>query len=167
MNVLHAIPIPMPDGDWGKALVWRLEAKYMAVSANGEELSFIDEDELANCFGSQKYAICNKTFPTEQTYQSCISLYHDYCFSSNRRYNLRRNDHLALAQENSLYNLLQPSEKEKEEQVKVITYFPLDYIPDPNLKIDTTETDQDESIADSQATSSQSRYQSFTDFTFD
>ena len=62
---------------------------------------------------------------------------------------------------------MQPSEKEKEEQVKVITYFPLDYIPDPNLKIDTTETDQDESIADSQATSSQSRYQSFTDFTFD
>ena len=46
MNVLHGIPIPMPDGDTDKALVWRLEAKYMAVSDDGEELAFIDEDEL-------------------------------------------------------------------------------------------------------------------------
>ena len=89
----------------------------------------------------------------------------DSRFCSNRQYNLRRNDHLALARENSLYNLLQPSEKAKEEQVKVITYFPLDHIPD--LTIDTTETDHDESIADSQATSSQSRNQSLNDFTFD
>ena len=91
----------------------------------------------------------------------------DSRFGSNRRYNLRRNDHLALARENSLYNLLQPSEKAKEEQVKVITYFPLDHIPDRNLTIDTTETDHDESIADSQATSSPSRNQSLNDFTFD
>ena len=91
----------------------------------------------------------------------------DSRFGSNRQYNLRRNDHLALARENSLYNLLQPSEKAKEEQVKVITYFPLDHIPDPNLTIDTTETDHDESIADSQATSAQSRNQSLNDFTFD
>ena len=51
----------------------------MGVSDNGEVLSFIDEDELANCFGSQKYAICTKTFPAEQTYQSCMAtlLYHD------------------------------------------------------------------------------------------
>ena len=55
MNVLHAIPIPMPDGDTGKALFWRLEAKYMAVSNDGE-LAFIDK-ELENCIGSQK--ICN------------------------------------------------------------------------------------------------------------
>ena len=62
MNVLHAIPIPMPDRDTGKALVWRFEAKYMAVSDDGEELELIDEDELANCIGSQKYAICtNRT----------------------------------------------------------------------------------------------------------
>ena len=62
---------------------------------------------------------------------------------------------------------MQPSEKAKEEQVKVITYFPLDHFPDPTLTIDTKETDHDESIADSQATSSQSRNQSLNDFTFD
>ena len=79
MNVLHAIPIPMPDGDTGKALVWRLEAKYMAVSDDGEELAFIDDKELENCIGSQKYAICTKAIPTELTYQSCMAtlLYHD------------------------------------------------------------------------------------------
>ena len=42
-------------------------------------------------------------------------------FGSNPRYKLRRNDHLALARENSLYNLLQYAEKEKQEEVKVIT----------------------------------------------
>ena len=78
MNVLHSLPIPMPDGDTGKALVWRLEAKYMAILDDGE-LAFIDDKELENCIGSQKYAICTKAIPTEQTYQSCIAklLYHD------------------------------------------------------------------------------------------
>ena len=39
-----------------------------------DELAFI-----ANCIGSQKYAICTKVIPTEQTYQSCMAtlLYHD------------------------------------------------------------------------------------------
>ena len=58
-------------------------------------------------------------------------------------------------------------QKRKGRTGKVITYFPLDYIPDPNLRIDTTETDHDESIVDSQATSSQSVNQSLTDFLFD
>ena len=78
MNVLHAIPIPMTDGDTGKALVWRLEVEYMAVSDDGE-LAFIDDKELENCIGSQKFAICTKAIPTAQTYQSCMAtlLYHD------------------------------------------------------------------------------------------
>ena len=86
-------------------------------------------------------------------------------FGSNRLYNLRRNNHLALARGNSPYNLLQTSEKE--EQLKVFIYFTLDYFPDPNLTTDTTETDHDESFADSQATRLQSENQSLTDFTFD
>ena len=73
MILFHAIPITMPHGYTGKALVWQLEAKYMAVSDDGEELAFIDEDELANCIGSQKYAICTKAIPTEQNYQSCMA----------------------------------------------------------------------------------------------
>ena len=73
INVLHAIAISISDGDTGKALVWRLEAKYMAVSDDGEELPFIDEDELANCIGSQKYAICTKAIRIEQSYQSCVA----------------------------------------------------------------------------------------------
>ena len=79
MSVLHAIPIPMHDGDTEEALVGRSEAKYMAVSDDGEELAFINEDELANCIGSQKYATCTKAILTEQTYKSCMPtlLYHD------------------------------------------------------------------------------------------
>ena len=73
LNVLHAIPIPIPEGDTGKALVWRLEATYMALSDGGEELEFIDEDELANYIGSQKYAKCTKATPTEHTYRSCMA----------------------------------------------------------------------------------------------
>ena len=69
----------MPDGDTGKSLVWQLEAKYITVSDDGEETAFIDEDELANCIGYQKYAICTKRIPTELTYQSCMTtlVYHD------------------------------------------------------------------------------------------
>ena len=69
----------MLDGDTGKALVWRLEAKYMAVCDDGEELAFINEDEIANCIDSQKYAICTKAIPTEQDYKSHMAtlLYHD------------------------------------------------------------------------------------------
>ena len=69
----------MLDGDTGKALVWRLEAKYMAVCDDGEELAFIDEDEIANSIDSQKYAICTKAIPTEQNCKSHMAtlLYHD------------------------------------------------------------------------------------------
>ena len=79
MNVLRAIPILITDGDTSKALVWQLEAKYMAVSDDGEELAFLDEDELANCIGFQKHAICIKAIPTEHTYDSCMATlyYHD------------------------------------------------------------------------------------------
>ena len=45
----------------------------MAVSDGGEELEFIDEDELANYIGSQKYAKCTRAIPTEQTYRSCMA----------------------------------------------------------------------------------------------
>ena len=69
----------MPDGDTGKALVWRLEAKYIIVSDDGEELAFTDEDKLANCIVSRKNAICTKAIPTKQTHKSCMAalLYHD------------------------------------------------------------------------------------------
>ena len=61
MNLLHAIPIPMPDGDTGKALVWRLEAKYMAVSDDGE-LAFIDDKELENCIGPKNMQYAQKPY---------------------------------------------------------------------------------------------------------
>ena len=57
----------------------------------------------------------------------------DARFGSQRPYNLRRSDHLALAREHSVYNSLQVSEEDP--QVKVITYFPLSHYPDPDLSI--------------------------------
>ena len=72
MSVLHAIPIPMPDGNTGKALVWRLESKYMAISQKSEEVAYLNDDDLANCVGSQKYAICTKAIPTETNRDSCL-----------------------------------------------------------------------------------------------
>ena len=44
MNILHSIPIPVLDGYTGKALVWLIEFKYMAVADEGEELAFIEEE---------------------------------------------------------------------------------------------------------------------------
>ena len=57
----------------------------------------------------------------------------DARFGSQRPYNLRRSDHLALAREHSVYNSLQISEEDP--QVKVITYFPLSHYPDPDHSI--------------------------------
>ena len=68
------------DSDTGKASVWRLEAKNMAVTEDGEELAFINEDEIANCIGSRKYAICTKAIPLVHIayYRTDLSVLYDY-----------------------------------------------------------------------------------------
>ena len=79
MNVVHAIPIPMPDGDTGKALVWRQEAKYMAVSDDGEELAITD-DKAQKLYWVPK--ICNTH--KSHTYSADSSVLHGYTFIPRR-----------------------------------------------------------------------------------
>ena len=76
----------------------------------------------------------------------------DTRFGSQRPYNLRRSDHLALAREHSVYNSLQVSEEDP--QVKVITYFPLSHYPYPDLSIafsDAENSDIETSASDTES----------------
>ena len=78
----------------------------------------------------------------------------DTRFGANRPYNLRRDDHLALARDFSVYNALQPINEQP--TASVITYFPLSHYEDPNLAIraslfdtDSERVNEDQSLNDS------------------
>ena len=71
----------------------------------------------------------------------------DARFGSQRPYNLRSGDHLALAREHTVYNSLQVSEEDP--QVKVITYFPLSHYPDLSIAFsDADNSDTETSTSD-------------------
>ena len=71
----------------------------------------------------------------------------DARFGSQRPYNLRSGDHLALAREHTVYNSLQVSEDDP--QVKVITYFPLSHYPDLSIAFsDADNSDTETSTSD-------------------
>ena len=73
LNVLHAIPIPMPDGQSGRAFLWRPEAKYLAISMDNQELALINDEDLDLCIGSTRYSICTKAIPTDTSKHSCLA----------------------------------------------------------------------------------------------
>ena len=62
-------------------------------------------------------------------------------FVSSRRYDLCRKEHVAVDHYNSLYNLRQSTDKNYYQEVTVITCFPLDHYPHPNLTIAAEQND--------------------------
>ena len=79
MNVIKAIPMPMPDGQTGRAYIFRLETKYIGISSDYKEVALLTDDELDSCIGSSRYAVCSKAIPTETSKSSCLATlyYHD------------------------------------------------------------------------------------------
>ena len=73
LNVLHAIPIPMPDGDSGRAFMWKPESKYLAISVDNEQMALINDEDLDLCVGSSMYSICTKGIPTDTSKHSCLA----------------------------------------------------------------------------------------------
>ena len=58
LNVLHPIQIPMPNGQSGRAFLWRPEAKNLAILMDNEDLALINDEDLDLCIGSTKYSNC-------------------------------------------------------------------------------------------------------------
>ena len=72
-NVLHAIPIPMPDGQSGRAFLWIPEAKHLAISMDNQELALINDEDCDLCIGSTRYSFCTKPIPTDTSTHSCLA----------------------------------------------------------------------------------------------
>ena len=63
MNVIKAIPMQMPDGQTGRAYIFRLETKYIGISSDYKEVALLTDDELDSCIGSSRYAVSSKAIP--------------------------------------------------------------------------------------------------------
>ena len=74
MTLYEAIPIPMPQDDAEDAMIWDLEADFLAVSEDGRETALVSRTDLTRCIGSTRYSICHHGLATEGLWSSCLSL---------------------------------------------------------------------------------------------
>ena len=72
-TVFHAIPVPMPQYEKDKAIMWKTEAPYSAISEDNIETAVLTEYNLKHCLGSSRYQICHEMIPTETGHGSCLS----------------------------------------------------------------------------------------------
>ena len=73
LTVYRANLIPMPDPKEPKAHIWKVDAKYLAVSANHQEFAELNDEDLDRCVGSPLYSICAAGFATVQDKGSCLT----------------------------------------------------------------------------------------------
>ena len=74
MTLYGAIPIPMPQEDTSGAMIWDLEAEYLAVSEDGRETAIVSGRDLTRCIGSATYSIYHQRLSAEGLWSSCLSL---------------------------------------------------------------------------------------------
>ena len=68
---------PMSSLREPKAHLWKVEAKYLSVSANHQKYAELTDDNLMECVWSPLYSICGTGLATEQNTGSCLkSLYY-------------------------------------------------------------------------------------------
>ena len=72
-TVFHAIPVPIPQYEKDKVIMWKTEAPYLAISEDNMETAALTEYNLIHCLGSSRYQICHKTIPTETRHGSCLA----------------------------------------------------------------------------------------------
>ena len=61
------------------ALIWNIEAPYLAISEDQMDTSVLFSVQFEQCLGSSKYRICCETFSTEMGHSSCIAtLFFDF-----------------------------------------------------------------------------------------
>ena len=72
-TVFHAIPVPMPQYKKDKAIMWKTEAPYLAISEDNMETAMLAKYNLKHCLGSSRYQICHKMIATETGHGSCLA----------------------------------------------------------------------------------------------
>ena len=73
LSVYKAHPVPMPQPEPNVALVWKLEADFLAISEDRMETTPLTTDQLSKCLGSSRYRICYESMATEIAYSSCLA----------------------------------------------------------------------------------------------
>ena len=74
MTTYQALPLPMPQIDDADAIMWEIEADYLAVSEDGRETALITSAQMDSCVGASQYSICHEGLATEGVQSSCLSL---------------------------------------------------------------------------------------------
>ena len=72
-TVFHAIPASMPQYEKDKAIMWKTEAPYLAISEDNMEIAVLTEYNLKHCLESSRYQICDEMIPTETGHGSCLA----------------------------------------------------------------------------------------------
>ncbi len=73
-TVYKATHIPMPKKEEdSNALLYQIETEYIAVSDNRRYTAPMTKEQLNDCVGSRKYAVCLKHFATYLNPTSCIA----------------------------------------------------------------------------------------------
>ena len=73
-TVYEAKVIPMPQLDSNRAIKWKTESQFLAVSENQMETAHLSHYELSKCIGSDSYQICHESVATQYLRDSsCLS----------------------------------------------------------------------------------------------
>ena len=74
-TVCESIPLPMPHPDSpGVAIMWDLQAPFLAISDECRETATLSRDQLSHCIGSSLYSICHQGLATAERNSSCLAM---------------------------------------------------------------------------------------------
>ena len=73
LNVYKAHAIPMPQDDSDVAILWKIEAEYLAISEDKTETALLSQEQMNKCIGSSNYQICYEGIATETRSSSCLA----------------------------------------------------------------------------------------------
>ena len=71
-TVFHAIAVPMPQHKKDRAIKWRTEAPYLAISKDLMETAVLTEYDMKHCLGSSRDQICHEMIAIEVGHGSCF-----------------------------------------------------------------------------------------------
>ena len=72
-TVFLAIPVPKPQHEKSRAIKWRTEAPYLAISKDNMETAVLTENDMKHCLGSSRYQIFHEIIATETGHGSCLA----------------------------------------------------------------------------------------------
>ena len=73
LDVYEAIALPMPGEDVNTYTEWKFDHQYFAISATLKEHAVLSREQLDQCRGTRRLAICHQGFPVYRNRESCLA----------------------------------------------------------------------------------------------